>query len=144
MIVPNFLLGPYLVAETQQRPSAGGHAPGEVSVSGQLRREVLNAVAGNRCFGRKGGPVRAGRNVLGREGGFCLDVAQARRMRGRGESEHGNVAIIIRHGPRLGERALEVLRAGDVVLVKGSASSQMARVIWGLEALEKAGKWKAP
>jgi UDP-N-acetylmuramoyl-tripeptide--D-alanyl-D-alanine ligase len=37
-----------------------------------------------------------------------------------------------------------VLRPGDVVLVKGSASSEMGRVIWGLEALEKAGKWRAP
>jgi UDP-N-acetylmuramoyl-tripeptide--D-alanyl-D-alanine ligase len=38
----------------------------------------------------------------------------------------------------------EVLQAGDVVLVKGSFSARMDRVIAGLEAVEKQTKWRAP
>ncbi|HEY0789684.1 MAG TPA: UDP-N-acetylmuramoyl-tripeptide--D-alanyl-D-alanine ligase [Chthoniobacterales bacterium] len=38
----------------------------------------------------------------------------------------------------------DLLQDGDVLLVKGSASAQMNRVIQGLEALQKEGKWTGP
>ncbi|MBV9999062.1 MAG: UDP-N-acetylmuramoyl-tripeptide--D-alanyl-D-alanine ligase [Verrucomicrobia bacterium] len=108
----------------------------KVAVLGRMAELGEESEAGHRRVGRSA--AEAGFECVITVGHEAAEIGRAAAAAGsplvRATGSHDEAVQLLR----------SVLRAGDVVLVKGSASAEMGRVIWGLEALEKEGKWRAP
>lgn len=108
----------------------------KVAVLGRMAELGEESEAGHRRVGRSA--AEAGFDCVVTVGDDAAEIGRAAAAAGsplvRATGSHDEAVQLLQG----------VLRAGDVVLVKGSASAEMGRVICGLEALEKEGKWTAP
>jgi UDP-N-acetylmuramoyl-tripeptide--D-alanyl-D-alanine ligase len=108
----------------------------KVAVLGRMAELGEESEAGHRRVGRSA--AEAGFDCIVTVGDEAAEIGRAAAAAGsplvRTTGSHDEAVQLLQR----------VLRAGDVVLVKGSASAEMGRVICGLEALEKEGKWRAP
>ena len=106
----------------------------KVAVLGRMAELGEKSAAGHRRVGRSAAEV--GFACVVTVGDEAAEIGRAAAAAGlpmvRATASHHEAVELLQ----------SVLRPGDVVLVKGSASTQMGRVICGLEALEKAGKWR--
>ena len=108
----------------------------KIAVLGRMAELGEESEAGHRRVGRSA--AEAGFDCVVTVGDEAADIGRAAAAAGsplvRATGSHDEAVQLLQR----------VLRAGDVVLVKGSASAEMGRVICGLEALEKEGKWSGP
>ncbi len=107
-----------------------------IAVLGRMAELGREGVAGHRRVGAAVADL--GFQFLVTIGKEASLIAEAARERGLKDAlaapdQAGGVAVLS-----------DLLQAGDVVLVKGSFSARMDRVIAGLEAAEKQAKWIAP
>ena len=107
----------------------------KVAVLGRMAELGKESAAGHRRVGRSA--AEAGFDCIVTVGDEAAEIGRAAAAAGsplvRATGSHDEAVQLLQG----------VLRAGDVVLVKGSASAEVGRVICGLEALEKEGKWSA-